>query len=215
MICPGIPTALSSALDASTASARPRSVIFWNLVAAETREGEVFHTLLRKLEEEREALGGQVFDVLGKVLFDHRPLRELIVEAIRYGDRPDVRAKLSHVVDQALDREHLQELLEERALAHEVMDVVRVRQIREEMERAAARRLQPHFIASFFLEALKRCGGKYYEREPQRYEITFVPPAIRNRSSRSDARATILRRNDRAASRKSGLPSRANHMPPS
>ena len=169
----------------------------WNLVAAETREGEVFHTLLRKLEEEREALGGQVFDVLGKVLFDHRPLRELIVEAIRYGDRPDVRAKLSHVVDQALDREHLQELLEERALAHEVMDVVRVRQIREEMERAAARRLQPHFIASFFLEALKRSGGKYYEREPQRYEITFVPPAIRNRSPRSDARATILRQYER------------------
>src|SRR6266699_1217224 len=29
----------------------------WNLVAAETREGEVFHTLLKKLEEEREALG--------------------------------------------------------------------------------------------------------------------------------------------------------------
>src|SRR5438132_11022606 len=158
----------------------------WNLVAAETREGEVFHTLLKKLEEEREALGGQVFDGLGKVLFDHRPLRDLIVEAIRYGDHPDVRAKLTHVVDQALDRQHLQELLEERALAHEVMDVVRVRQIREEMERAAARRLQPHFIASFFLEALKRCGGKYYEREPQRYEITFVPPAIRNRSPRID-----------------------------
>src|SRR6266568_4620948 len=138
----------------------------WNLVAAETREGEVFHTLLRKLEEEREALGGQVFDVLGKVLYDHRPLRELIVEAIRYGDRPDVRAKLTLVVDQALDRQHLQELLEERALAHEVMDVVRVRQIREEMERATARRLQPHFIATFFLEALKRFGGKWYEREP-------------------------------------------------
>src|SRR5229473_5552187 len=83
----------------------------WNLVAAETREGEVFHTLLKKLEEEREALGGQVFDVLGNVLFDHRPLRDLIVEAIRYGDRPDVRAKLFSIVDEALDREHLQALL--------------------------------------------------------------------------------------------------------
>ena len=46
----------------------------WNLVANETREGEVFHTLLKKLEEERDALGGQVFDVLGKVLFDSIPL---------------------------------------------------------------------------------------------------------------------------------------------
>jgi len=112
----------------------------WNLVAVETREGEVFHTLLKKLEEERGALGGQVFDVLGKVLFDNRPLRDLIVEAIRYGDRPDVRARLFSIVDEALDREHLQALLEERALTREVMDVVRVRQVREEMERAAGKR---------------------------------------------------------------------------
>ncbi len=44
----------------------------WNLVAAETREGEVFHRLLEKIAEEREALGGQVFDILGK-LFQDRP----------------------------------------------------------------------------------------------------------------------------------------------
>ncbi|HBE27753.1 MAG TPA: RNA helicase, partial [Ktedonobacter sp.] len=169
----------------------------WNLVASQTREGEVFHTLLKKLEEEREALGGQVFDVLGKVLFDNRPLRDLIVEAIRYGDRADVRAKLTHVVDQALDRQHLQALLEERALAHEVMDVVRVRQIRAEMERAAAHRLQPHFIAAFFMEAFKRAGGICFEREPHRYEIKNVPPTIRNRSSHHDPRATILRQYER------------------
>ncbi|HJT59100.1 MAG TPA: helicase-related protein, partial [Ktedonobacteraceae bacterium] len=169
----------------------------WNLVATETREGEVFSTLLKKLEEERNALGGQVFDVLGKVLFDNRPLRDLIVEAIRYGDQAEVRAKLTQVVDAALDRQHLQELLEKRALAGEVMDVVRVRQIREEMERAAARRLQPHFIAAFFLEALRRHGGKYYEREPKRYEITHVPASIRARHHLSDARATILRSYER------------------
>ncbi len=169
----------------------------WNLVAAQTREGEVFHTLLKKLEEEREALGGRVFDVLGDVLYDNRPLRDLILEAIRYGDRPDVRARLSRVVDQALDREHLQALLEQRALAREVMDVARVRQVREDMERATARRLQPHFIAAFFLEALKRLGGSYYEREPRRYEIKFVPPEIRNRIPRTDARAIILRSYER------------------
>src|SRR5947209_20368338 len=135
----------------------------WNLVASQTREGEVLHTLFKKLEDEREALGGLVFDVLGKVQFENRPLRDLMIEAIRYGDRPDVRAKLTRVVDEALDRQHLQALLEERALASEVMDVVRVRQIREEMERAIARRLQPHFVASFFLEAFKGLGGRCFE----------------------------------------------------
>ena len=169
----------------------------WNLVASETREGEVFDTLLTKLAEEREALGGQVFDVLGDVLYDQRPLRDLIVEAIRYGDSPDVRARLFRVVDQALDREHLHALLEERALTHEVMDVVRVRQIREEMERAAARRLQPHFIAAFFLEALKRLGGTYYEREAHRYEITHVPRSLRQHHISGAGRATILSRYER------------------
>ena len=42
----------------------------WNLIATETREGDVYHTLLQKLEEARRALGGQVFDVLGKVQFE-------------------------------------------------------------------------------------------------------------------------------------------------
>jgi SNF2 family DNA or RNA helicase len=37
----------------------------WNLVAEETREGDVYRTLLDKLEQARQALGGQVFDVLG------------------------------------------------------------------------------------------------------------------------------------------------------
>ncbi len=115
----------------------------WNLVALDTREGEVFHTLLNKLEEERSSLGGQVFDVLGKVLFDNRPLRDLMVEAIRYGERLETKLRLSRVVDEALDHQHLQELLEQRALASEVLDGVRIRQIHEEMERATARRLQP------------------------------------------------------------------------
>ena len=42
----------------------------WNLIAEETREGDVYRTLLEKLEEARKALGGQVFDVLGKVQFE-------------------------------------------------------------------------------------------------------------------------------------------------
>ena len=42
----------------------------WNLVADETREGDVYRRLLEKLEQARQALGGQVFDVLGKLEFE-------------------------------------------------------------------------------------------------------------------------------------------------
>lgn len=153
----------------------------WNLIAAKTREGEVFHTLLEKLNQAREALGGKVFDVLGKVNFEGKPLRELLIEAVRYGERQDVRARLTQVVENALNKHQLQSLLEERALAHDAMDANRVRAIREDMERAEARRLQPHYIQSFFIEAFRLQGGTVRERESRRYEVTHVPATVRNR----------------------------------
>jgi superfamily II DNA or RNA helicase len=152
----------------------------WNLLAEETREGDVYKRLLEKIEEERKALGGGVFDILGQ-LFRERRLRDLLIEAIRYGDQPEVKAKLHEIVDNLTDRTHCQELLEERALAHDSMDATEVRKIREDMERAEARRLQPHFIESFFLEAFRVLGGSIKEREPRRFEITHVPALIRQR----------------------------------
>jgi SNF2 family DNA or RNA helicase len=56
----------------------------WNLVAENTREGEVFLRLLEKIEEQRKAYGGKVFDVLGTA-FAETPLRTLLIDAIRYG----------------------------------------------------------------------------------------------------------------------------------
>ena len=107
----------------------------WSLVADETREGDVYLTLLKKLEAERKALGGAVFDVLGKAL-GGAELRKLLIEAVRYGDRPEIRARLTQQVEQALDTDRLKDLLEKKALAHDSMDSSRVRQIRDDMERA-------------------------------------------------------------------------------
>lgn len=153
----------------------------WNLVADETREGDVYRKLLDKLEQARQALGGQVFDVLGKLQFEGKLLRDLLIEAIRYGDQPEVRARLTTVVEQALDRNHFQDLLEDHALARDAMDARRVQRIREDMERAEARRLQPHYIESFFLESFRNLGGSVRQREPRRYEVTHVPAPVRNR----------------------------------
>jgi len=171
----------------------------WNLVAEETREGEVYRILLDKLNEARKALGGQVFDVLGKLQFEGKPLRELLIEAVRYGEQPDVRARLTRVVANAVDRSQLENLLEERALAHDAMDASRVRRIREEMERAEARRLQPHYVESFFLEAFQRLGGTAKQREPRRYEVTHVPAPVRNRDRLIGIGEPVLPRYERIA----------------
>ena len=175
----------------------------WNLVAEETREGDVYRTLLDKLEEARKALGGQVFDVIGKLQFEGRPLRNLLIEAIRYGERPEVRARLMQVVASAFDKKQLQDLLEERALAHDAMDASRVYRIREEMERAEARRLQPHYIESFFLEAFQQLGGTVKQREPRRYEVTHVPAPVRNRDRLIGIGEPVLPRYERIAFEKS------------
>jgi superfamily II DNA or RNA helicase len=175
----------------------------WNLVAEETREGDVYRKLLEKLELARQALGGQVFDVLGKLAFEAEgkviSLRDLLIEAIRHGERPEVKAYLTTVLDAVLDTGHLQSLLEERALAHDAMDVSKVRRIREDMERADARRLQPHYIESFFQEAFKRLGGSAKQRETRRYEVTHVPAPVRNRDRLIGIGESVLPRYERIA----------------
>jgi superfamily II DNA or RNA helicase len=159
----------------------------WNLVAKETREGDVYHRLLEKLATESEALKGRVFDILGDV-FEEKSLRELMVEAIRYGDQPEVRARLTQKIEHAFDHDHLKALLDRGALAQETMSPDRLFKVKEEMERAEARRLQPFFVRSFFLKAFNMLGGTFHRRESERWEITHVPAAIRERDRRLTGR---------------------------
>lgn len=152
----------------------------WNMVAAETREGDVFQKLFDKIEIERKALGGRVFDILGEV-FDGVSLRDLLIEAIRYGEDPARKAHLREVVAGALETEKLREIIKRNALAEEVMSEERLFALKEEMEKAEARKLQPYFIRSFFAQAFERLGGDLRPRGSGRYEITFVPATIRER----------------------------------
>jgi superfamily II DNA or RNA helicase len=183
----------------------------WNLVAMDTREGHVFHQLLEKLAEQRKALGGAVFDVLGKI-FKDRSLRELLIEAIREGDRPEVKARLDRVIDTELDVEHLRGLIEDRYLAHENLTVSRVREIRDQMDRAQARKLQPHYIGSFFEAAFKIFGGQLHKREPRRFEIRRVPADLRLRDRVIGTRAPVLNSYERVTFHKEGV--RLDGKPP-
>lgn len=150
----------------------------WNLVASNTREGEVFGRLLEKIEEQRKAYGGKVFDVLGSA-FDETPLRDLLIEAIRYGEQPEVRAKMHQIIDAGV-AEGLKELLEERALASDSLAEADLAELRRQMDEARARRLQPHYIESAFRTAFARLGGRISKREKGRFEISNVPELLRH-----------------------------------
>ncbi|HLI38175.1 MAG TPA: hypothetical protein VKV80_12675 [Streptosporangiaceae bacterium] len=141
------------------------------------------------------ALGGQVFDVLGQA-FAGTPLRDLLIEAVRYGERPDVRDRLNTVLDATVG-EALRDVARQRALVSDLMTAEDVEHIREEMERAQARRLQPYFVQSFFLEAFVLLGGEIREREPGRFEITKVPAEFRQRDRLIGAGSPVPRRYER------------------
>ena len=173
----------------------------WNMVAAETREGDVFQRLFEKLEVEREALGGRVFDILGEV-FDDKSLKDLLIEAIRYGEDPEVRSRLLRKIEGALDTAHLENIIKRNALCEEVMSTERLFAVKEEMEKAEARKLQPYFIRSFFNQAFQQLGGELRPREQGRYEITHVPANIRERDRQITGRDrrnadAVLRRYER------------------
>ena len=151
----------------------------WNLLAGETREGAVYRRLLDKLATERDMLGGQVFDVLGK-LFNETPLRELLVEALRYGDDPARKQQLMQRVDQRASHAHVRELLEDDLLVGG-LDAGRLRQLRRERDRARAERLQPHYVRDFFLEAFRQLGGVIQAVEAGRFHIAQAPQSARSR----------------------------------
>ena len=173
----------------------------WNLVAKETREGDVYFRLLEKLRVESDALHGRVFDILGEV-FEGISLKELLLEAIRYGDQPEIRARLGQRVENAFDRDILRGILDRNALAQESMSAERLFAVKEEMEKAEARRLQPYFVRSFFMKAFEALGGSIHPREAARFEITHVPASIRERDRLITGRnrrelAPVLKRYER------------------
>ena len=157
----------------------------WNLVAKDTREGYVFDRLFQKIEREKEALGGKVFDILGKLSFDNKPLWQFLVDAVRRDSEPEAQARTEAMLDASFDRKRMQELLKECHLTDDTMDAGLVAELREDMERREAHKLQPHFIASFFEEALSKYRGKMRRREAGRWELTSVPAPLRRHGAAS------------------------------
>ncbi len=150
----------------------------WNLVTADTREGHVLDTLLKKLDIERNALGGKVFDILGKISFDNKPLSELLIDAVRHADRAQ---RLSLIVNESLDAQHIRRLLDERALTKDSLNPADITGLVQSMGRDDVLKLQPYSVENFFKTALKMLGGSIYPRGNGRFEIAHIPRALRDK----------------------------------
>lgn len=154
----------------------------WNLVAKNTREGEVYGKLLSKIETMDKAYSGRLFNVLGEDrAFEGESLKELMLRAIQYGDDPAVQAELDKVIDSSVNQ-GLNELIDERSAHPDRYSSVNVEEVRKLMERTRERKLQPGYISAFFIMAFKKLKGTIRLREAKRWEITYVPADVRRKA---------------------------------
>lgn len=150
----------------------------FNLVAAATREGQVFTRLFEKIRQQAETYGDQVYDVLGDSLIN-RSLQELLLDAILKDQDPAHAKYMDEVIDGEIGPQ-LTKVLEERALDPGMAGLEDIEEIREAMERSRIRKLQPWFVETFFTRALRQYGGHIVGREHGRHEITRIPAKVRS-----------------------------------
>lgn len=151
-------------------------VHIYNLVAVDTREGQILDRLFDKLSKIRDHLGSdRVFDVIGEVLVG-KSLKDLIVDAIaNRRTMEDILKDFERVPDEEAIRKVRETSLE--ALATKHIDLIR---ILGEQRRAMENRLVPEYVEEFFKRAAKMLNIRMEKREDRLWRITSVPFEIRN-----------------------------------
>lgn len=150
-------------------------VFIFNLVAQDTREGEVLSRLFDKLEEIKNSLGSdRVFDVIGEVFFG-KNLQQLLIEAAAGAKtRDEILKEIDIKVDEAYINKVKENLGE--SLATRYIDYTR---IKEMAEKAREYKLIPEYTEAFFKKAFSLAGGKFRERKDGFLTIESIPYDIK------------------------------------
>lgn len=149
-------------------------VIVFNMVASNTREGQVLKKLLNKLDIIREQLGDdRVYDVIQDVL-KGVSLDNIICSVLdgreseldRFIDKDD--KELSDIFKKSIDEQ-------DRSIAHSEVDYHDAQRLKEDSDE---RRLQPIYIKQFFERAFHYLGGEYDEVAEGIFQITQIPEVL-------------------------------------
>ncbi|MCS7200113.1 MAG: helicase-related protein [Caldimicrobium sp.] len=152
-----------------------KDVYMFNLVAEDTREGEVISKLFDKLEEIKQALGkDRVFDVIGDVFYG-KNLYQLIIDAVTNARSID---EILSEIDIKIDEEYLEKIREAlgESLATKHIDYTR---LRETAQKAKEYRLIPEYVEEFFKKAFEKAGGKYKIKKDGVITIEKIPLELR------------------------------------
>lgn len=172
---PWNPTRLEQRMGRIHRYGQRKDVYIFNLVAEDTREGQVLAKLFDKLEEIREALGrDKVFDVIGDTFYG-KNLYQLILEAVANAKSMD---EILKELDIKVDEEYIariKEILGE-SLATRHIDYTRMKEM---AEKAKEYRLIPEYVEEFFKKAFQRAGGKFRIKKDGFMAIDSIPYEIR------------------------------------
>ena len=134
-----------------------KDVYIFNLIAGDTREGQVLSKIFDKLEEIKDALGSdKVFDVIGDV-FQGIDLYHLILDAVSNSKNIN---EIIKEIDIRIDNEYIEKVkfaLGE-SLATKHIDYVKVNEM---AQKAKEYRLAPEYIEEFFKKAFEKAGGNF------------------------------------------------------
>jgi hypothetical protein len=154
-----------------------REVLVFNMVAANTREGDVLQHLLRKMEQMAQDLGAElVYNFLGDILEGRWGSLAAIMEDCIMG-----RQSLDEIVaglDRTLSEEH-QRLLELAERERLDSDAVHLPQLRTEQFRLIAS-LLPDRVYSDFTQEVFRTHGIALSDSMGHWEVGRIPRAVRD-----------------------------------
>jgi superfamily II DNA or RNA helicase len=173
---PWVPTRLEQRMGRIHRYGQQRDVYIFNLVAEDTKEGEVLSNLLAKLDEIKEKLGSdKVYDVIGDI-FSGKNLFQLIVDAIMNAKSMD---EILKEIDIKLDKDTLERIKNEclgESLATKYIDISKITDLTEKVREY---RLVPEYVEEFFKKAFTVLGGKFTERKDGFISIDSIPLELR------------------------------------
>ncbi|NCC34218.1 MAG: hypothetical protein EOM24_19740, partial [Chloroflexia bacterium] len=163
------------------------SVQIFNLVARNTREGDVLVAVLDKLDQMREDLGKEnVYDIIGD-LFSAAELADLMQRAVKERQSlEEIQALVASAVDANEQRRKMQLALVD-ALAADVMMPDTLDEIREQVRISQEQRLVPEYVERFVVTAFRTLVADHNQRatirlranEPGVWMIEAVPHFMR------------------------------------
>lgn len=152
-----------------------KEVFIYNLVAKDTREGEVLNRLFLKLDEIRKAMGSdKVFDVISEVLVGKNLSQLLIDASINARSKEDILKEIDIVVDEEYIRKVKDNLGD--TLATRFIDYTRIKEL---SDRAKECRLIPEYTEAFFKKAFEKASGQINYRRDGFIAIDSIPFMIR------------------------------------